>query len=154
MNHFCRKPDYRAICAAAAAALALSLAACGDKPPADTATAKIESAADVAARQAQQAAAAAEKKKAEAEKQKADPAKQAADAKAAADSALAARVKAAIVATPGLKNLAMDVRSSGGAVTLFGTADTDAQRRQAEQAAAAVPGVSSVKNELLLVRGS
>ena len=149
-----RKPGYRLFCAAATAALALSLAACGDKPPAETATAKIESAADVAARQAQQAAAAAEKKKAEAEKQKADPAKQAADAKAAADSALAARVKAAIVATPGLKNLAMDVRSSGGAVTLFGTADTDAQRRQAEQAAAAVPGVSSVKNELLLVRGS
>ena len=147
------KPRHQVHCAVAMAALAMSLAACGDKP-AETATAKIESAADVAARQAQQAAAAAEKKKAEEEKQKAGAAKQAADEKAAADSALAGKVKAAIVATPGLKDLALDVRSSDGAVTLFGTVDTDAQRRQAEKVAAGVPGVKSVKDELKIVKGS
>jgi hyperosmotically inducible periplasmic protein len=151
MNPDSTKPPYLVFCAAVA--LALSLGACGDKPPAETATAKIDSAADVAARQAQQAAAAA-KQKAEEEKQKASAAAKAGADQEAADKALAARVKAAIVATPGLKNMAMDVRSSGGAVTLYGTADSDAQRRQAEKAAAGVPGVSSVKNELLLVRGS
>ena len=155
------KPGYRLFCAAATAALALSLAACGDKPPAETATAKIESAADVAARQAQQAAAAAEKQKAaaetqkaEEERQKADAAKKAADEKKAADSALAEKVKAAIVATPGLKGMAVDARSSGGEVTLFGTADSEAQRRQAQKVAAGVPGVKSVKDELKIVRGS
>jgi len=154
------KPAYRLFCAAATAALALSLAACGDKPPAETATAKIESAADVAARQAQQAAAAekqkaaAETQKAEEERQKADAAKKAADEKKAADTALAEKVKAAIVATPGLKNMAMDARSSDGEVTLFGTADSEAQRRQAQKVAAGVPGVKSVKDELKIVRGS
>ncbi len=144
----CRKPIYRVLATTAAAALAASLTACGDKPPPETATAKIESAADVAARQAKQAeAAAAEKKKAEA-------AVKAPDAKAAADRALAAKVKAAITAAPGLKDMAMDVRASDGAVTLFGTADNDAQRRQAETVAAAVPGVKSVKDELQIVRGS
>jgi osmotically-inducible protein OsmY len=152
MDLYCGKPGYRAICAAAAAALTLSLAACGDKPTAETP--KFESAADVVARQAQQAAAAAEKKKAEEQKRAPDPAKQAADAKAAEDSALAAKVKAAIMAIPALKSMAMDVRASGGAVTLFGTADTEAQRRQAEKVAAGVPGVTSVKDELKIVRGS
>lgn len=149
-----RKPGYRLFCAAAAAALALSLAACGDKPPAETATAKIDSAADVAARQAQQAAAAAEKQKAEEAQQKSDAAKKAADEKKAADTALAEKVKAAIVATPGLKSMAMDVRSSDGEVTLFGTADSEAQRRQAQKVAAGVEGVISVKDELKIVRGS
>jgi len=148
------QPRHQVHCAVAMAALAMSLAACGEKPPAETAAAKIESAADVAAREAKQTAAAAEKKKAEEEKQKAGAAKQAADEKAAADSALAGKVKAAIVATPGLKDLALDVRSSDGAVTLFGTVDTDAQRRQAEKVAAGVPGVKSVKDELKIVKGS
>ncbi len=150
MNLDYRKPSYRVFCAAVAAALALSLAACGDKPPAETATAKSESAADVAARQAKQAAAAA----AEEAKKKADAAKKAADEKTAADTAFADKVKAALVATPGLKNLAMDVRASDGEVTLFGTVDTNAQRRKAEKVTAGVPGVKSVKNELQIVRGS
>ncbi|MFH1043531.1 MAG: BON domain-containing protein [Pseudomonadota bacterium] len=148
------KRSCRVFCAALAAGLALSLAACGDKPPAESATAKIESAADMAARQAKQAAAAAEQKKAEEEKRKTDAAKKAADEKTAAASALADKVKAALVATPGLKNLALDVRSSGGEVTLFGTVDTKAQRSQAEKVAAGVRGVKSVKNELKIVKGS
>ena len=153
------KPDQNkrschVFCAAFAGALALSLAACGDKPPVESATAKIESAADVAARQVKQAAAEAEKKKADEEKSKADAAKKAADDRAAAETPLGAKVKAALVATPGLKNLALDVRSSGGEVTLFGTVDTKAQRRKAAKVAAGVPGVKSVKNELKIVKGS
>lgn len=151
MNHGmkadCENSGYRVLHIAAALALASALAACGEKPAAQAPTAKIESAADVAARQAQQAAAAAEKKKTEEQKK-------AADEKTAADTALAGKVKAAVLATHGLKNLGLDVRSSDGEVTLFGTADTKAQRRQAEKVAAGVPGVKSVKDELQLVRGS
>jgi osmotically-inducible protein OsmY len=148
------RPRYRLFCAAAAAALALSLAACGDKPPAETATAKIESAAEVVARQAQQAEAAAAKQKAEEEQLRARAAQKAADEKKAADAALASKVKAAIVSMPGLNSLAMDVKSSDGEVTLYGTADSGAQRGKAEKAAAGVEGVKSVKNELKIVRGS
>lgn len=154
MNQDHRNPACRAFCAALAAALVLSLAACGEKPPADTATAKIESATEVAARQAKAAAAAAEKQKAEAQKAQAEAAKKAADEKTAADKALAEKVKAALVATPGLKDLGFDVRSANGDVTLFGTADTQAQRRKAEKVAAGVPGVHSVTDELQIVRGS
>jgi len=154
MNQDHRNPVCRVFCAAIAAALALSLAACGEKPPADTATAKIESATEVAARQAKAAAAAAEKKKAEEQKAQAEAAKKAADAKTAADKALADKVKAALVATPGLKDLGFDVRSSNGDVTLFGSADTQAQRHKAEKVAAGVPGVHSVTDELQIVRGS
>lgn len=154
MNLDYRKPSYRMFCAAVAAALSLPFAACGEKPPAATATAKIESAADVTAREAKQATAAAEKKKAEEAARKADVAKKAAEDKAAADTAQAAKVKAALVATPGLKNLALDVRSSGAEVALFGTVDSKAQRRKAEKVAAQVPGVKSVKNELKIVKGS
>ena len=139
---------------AAVAALVLSLVACGDKPPPETATAKIESAAEAAARQEKQAAAEAEKKKADEAKQKADAAKMAADAKAAADQGLAAKVKDAIRAQPKLKMMAMDVRASDGEVTLYGTAENEVQRAQAQKIAAGVPGVKSVKNELKIVRGS
>ena len=156
MNRDYRKPGYRVFCAGVAAALALSLAACGEKqkPVAGTATAKVESAADAAARQAKQAAAAAEQKKAEEQKAQAEAATKAADEKAAADSALAGKVKSALAATPGLKNLGVDVSASDGDVTLFGTADNDAQRHKAEKVAAGVPGVKSVKDALQIVQGS
>ena len=150
MNLNYREPSYPVFYAAVTAALALSLAACGDKPAAESAAAKIETAADAAARQAQQA----QKQKAEQEKAQAEAAQKAADAKAAADRELAGKVKAALTATPGLKHLALDVNSSGGEVTLFGTADSQAQRRQAETVAANVPGVRSVKDALQIVRGS
>ena len=155
MNQDHRNRACRVFCAAMAAALVLSVAACGEKsPPADTATAKIESATEAAAGQAKAAAAAAEKKKAEEQKAQAEAAKKAADEKTAADKALADKVKAALVATPGLKDLGFDVRSANGDVTLFGTADTNAQRRKAEKVAAGVPGVHSVTDELQIARGS
>ena len=134
----------------AAAVLTLSLAGCGDKPATGSASAKIETAADVAARQAQQA----QKNKAEQEKAQAEATQKAADAKAAADHALARKVKAALAARPNLKHLALDVNASDGNVTLFGTADSNAQRREAEKVASKVAGVRSVKDELQIVRGS
>jgi osmotically-inducible protein OsmY len=70
------------------------------------------------------------------------------------DSALAARVKSALGADPVLKFLAIDAGASDGAVTLYGTADNRAHREMAARVASNVPGVKSVRNELVIVAGS
>jgi hyperosmotically inducible periplasmic protein len=70
------------------------------------------------------------------------------------DTSLAAKVKSALSSEPGLKALGIDVGVSEGVVTLYGTADTRAHREKAAQVAAAIPGVKSVKNEMVIVAGS
>jgi hyperosmotically inducible periplasmic protein len=67
---------------------------------------------------------------------------------------LAGKVKSALRAAPGLGDLAVDVVASDGAVTLFGTADTRANVEQAGKVASEVPGVKSVQNKIVVVRGS
>ncbi len=73
---------------------------------------------------------------------------------ASENAALAAKVKSALAAETALKPLAIDVNASDGAVTLFGTVDTRASREKAAKVAAGVEGVKSVKNNLVLVKGS
>ena len=73
---------------------------------------------------------------------------------AGADAAVEARVKAALSADPGLRSLTVDVKSADGIVTLYGTADTPANSHQAAMVALNVEGVRSVKNEMVVVRGS
>ena len=70
------------------------------------------------------------------------------------DSALAAKVKSALGADPALRLLAIDTGVAGGVVTLYGTADTRAHREKAAQVASNVPGVKSVSNQLVIVAGS
>jgi osmotically-inducible protein OsmY len=70
------------------------------------------------------------------------------------DSELAAKVKSALGADPAVRLLAIDAKASGGVVTLYGTADTRAHREKAAKVASGVPGVKSVKNELVIVAGS
>jgi len=70
------------------------------------------------------------------------------------DAELAAKVKSALGADRAVRLLAIDARSSGGVVTLYGTADTPAHRERAAKVAARVAGVKSVKNELVIVAGS
>jgi osmotically-inducible protein OsmY len=70
------------------------------------------------------------------------------------DSVLAASVKSALGEDPELKELAIDVGVVGGVVTLFGTANTLANRAKAEQLASRVPGVKSVNNQLVIIAGS
>lgn len=70
------------------------------------------------------------------------------------DAAVAARVKAALSAEPALRSLTVDVKSSDGIVTLYGTADSPANSHQAAMVALNVEGVRSVKNEMVVVRGS
>jgi len=87
---------------------------------------------------------------------KIEPAKPVAGPTAAADedSLLAQKVKAAFGDDPNLKLLAIDAGASGGVVTLYGTANTLANRERAARVASAVPGVKSVKNQLVIVAGS
>ncbi len=71
-----------------------------------------------------------------------------------ADAELAARVRSALAATPGLQSFTMDVTASDGVVSLFGTAPDRATRDKAAATAAKVEGVKSVKNNLAIVAGS
>jgi len=73
---------------------------------------------------------------------------------AAEDAALAAKIKSVLGAEPALKRSTVDVGVSNGAVTLYGTADTRAHLDKAAQLAASIPGVKSVKNEMVIVAGS
>jgi len=127
---------------AVAGVLAVSLTACGDKAP--------ETAKPAPAMKP--APAAPEKK---AEPPKAAPAPKAAeDSKAAANAALAAKVKAALAAERGLEALAIDVDAKDGVVSLFGTADNNANRDKAGRVASKVEGVKSVVNKLVIASGS
>ncbi len=67
---------------------------------------------------------------------------------------LASRIKAVLAEDPVLKMLAIDVRSSGGVITLYGTVDTRAQREKVERLAQKMEGVVSVRNQLVIVAGS
>jgi hyperosmotically inducible periplasmic protein len=66
------------------------------------------------------------------------------------DAALAARVKAALAADPGLRALPMSVATYRGVVQLAGYVDSDVQIQKALAVARGVPGVQSVSNELHL----
>jgi osmotically-inducible protein OsmY len=67
---------------------------------------------------------------------------------------LANKVKSALGADPALKFLAIDAGASDGVVTLYGTANNGALREKAARVASGVPGVKSVRNELVIVAGS
>lgn len=144
MNHSDGKRVPRVPYAVMASVLALSLSACGEKPAPQQ--------PGKGGPQVQQPAKAAEKKREQAGTAASGKAAEA--AKANEDTALAAKVKSALMADPALKMLAIDVGASGGVVTLFGTANTAANRDKAARVAADVPGVKSVDNKLVIVAGS
>jgi hypothetical protein len=64
------------------------------------------------------------------------------------DAALAARVKQALVADPGLRSLPMSVATYRGVVQLSGYVDSEVQIEKALAVTRGVPGVQSVSNEL------
>jgi hypothetical protein len=70
------------------------------------------------------------------------------------DADLAARVKKALEQAPGQIAQGIDVTARRGAVSLFGTAASIAERSTAGKIAASVSGVSSVDNKLVVVKGS
>ncbi|MFD2262183.1 BON domain-containing protein [Lacibacterium aquatile] len=65
-------------------------------------------------------------------------------------SATTAKVKAAILEEPGLKSLQIGVETFKDEVQLSGFVDTAASKAKAGQVAANVPGVKSVKNNLVV----
>jgi hyperosmotically inducible protein len=69
-------------------------------------------------------------------------------------SELAARVKNALEAASAEVAQGIDVTAANGVVSLFGTVPDRAARRAAEKSAGSVPGVSSVVNKLVVVKGS
>jgi hyperosmotically inducible protein len=69
-------------------------------------------------------------------------------AKNAEDDAISAKVKAAIVADPGLSTLQIDVDTKNAVVTLNGTVDNAMSKERAEQIAQTVGGVRSVVDNL------
>jgi hypothetical protein len=139
----------RVLLTALASALALGLAACGEKPAGDKFgqnlergnTATTPSDADRAA-------------DARNPVQPGPMSDRAADAgKAVDDATLTNRVKSAITADSKLKSLTINVDTMAGVVTLKGTADSQENRQKAEQIASAVDGVRTVKNELVVISG-
>ena len=119
------------------AILVLLLAACGDAPAPKVETKPVEMKSEPKALEAPKA----EAPKPEAPKP--DPNK-----------ALAQRVKRALESEAKVEAAGIDVTASAGAVTLWGTAATDAERRRAAQVAAKVEGVKSVENRIAVVKGS
>lgn len=109
---------------------ALSLAACDQKSnsamnkPADTAS-------NAATNTSQKMAAATDKV-----------------ATAVDDSAITAKVKAALLAEPGLSSLQIGVDTKDATVTLTGAVDNTTSRDRAKQVASSVTGVSSVVDQL------
>jgi hyperosmotically inducible protein len=67
---------------------------------------------------------------------------------------LAARVKNAITAEPGINPNTIDVVADGGKVTLFGTAINAVLRQKVTKVVTGVAGVTSVDNRLAIKSGS
>ena len=66
----------------------------------------------------------------------------------AEDAAITAKVKAAILAEPGLKTLQINVDTNGATVTLSGTVDNSDLRERAKQIASSTSGVKGVVDQL------
>jgi hyperosmotically inducible periplasmic protein len=64
------------------------------------------------------------------------------------DAAITAKVKAAILAEPGLKSLQIDVDTSSATVTLSGSVDNADLRERAKQIASSTSGVKGVIDQL------
>jgi osmotically-inducible protein OsmY len=131
----------RLLILATAGALALTLTACDLKPAADNPAKTFESPVENAVRNAGPMG-------------PAEGTESSASASMASDAALAARVEAALSNDPALRSIKVNVDAANGVITLSGTADTPGKSDQAATVALQVDGVRSVKNEMVVVRGS
>jgi osmotically-inducible protein OsmY len=69
------------------------------------------------------------------------------------DAALTTKVKAAIMAEPGLKSLQINVDTKDSVVTLTGTVDSAPMKDKAKEVASSVSGVKSVVDNLTTKAG-
>jgi osmotically-inducible protein OsmY len=141
------KPGNRAVLAAVARALALGLAACGERPANDRVGQNLEPGKermDQATNNVEQRL----------DRAGSDIREKAVEAgKAFDDATLTAKVKSALIAEPNLRSMTINVDSTAGVITLKGTTDSQENRQRAAQVASAVEGVRDVKNELVVVSG-
>lgn len=159
IRHPSLKPAFRL---ASAAALALTLAACGESADNATLGQKLDSAISQTERKADELGARAETAADEAQA-KAEAA--AADAKASIaeatdrvatavdDATITANVAARLAGDPELSALKIDVDTQDGKVTLSGPAPSEAARGRAAELAATVEGVVGIDNRLEVVAG-
>jgi hyperosmotically inducible periplasmic protein len=112
----------------ALAAGTLLMVGCDQRAPADSTAAKVDRAADKVGATVSNAA----------DK----------TAVAAEDAAITAKVKAAILAEPGLKSLQINVDTNGATVTLSGSVDNADLRERAKQIASSTSGVKGVVDQL------
>jgi hyperosmotically inducible periplasmic protein len=118
----------RSILLVALAAGTLLMVGCDQRAPADSTAAKVDRAADKVGATVSNAA----------DK----------TAVAAEDAAITAKVKAAILAEPGLKSLQINVDTNGATVTLSGSVDNADLRERAKQIASSTSGVKGVVDQL------
>ena len=112
---------------------ALATAGCDQRNSTDTAGQKLDRTADQVAAKTSEAASK--------------------TADAIDDSALTAKVKAAILAEPGLKTLQIGVETKDAVVTLTGAVDSPPMKDRAKQIAAGVSGVRDVVDNLVTKAG-
>lgn len=135
---------------AAAAALAAGLSAC-NKAEEPTAGQRLDSAINKTEQAAQDA-----KQKMESAAQEAGQASRNATADAAAlmdDAGITTKVNAGLAQDPDLSAIKIDVDTRAGVVTLNGPVKSEQARDRASQIAQAVPGVTSVVNNLTISSG-
>jgi hyperosmotically inducible periplasmic protein len=112
----------------ALAAGTLLMVGCDQRAPADSASAKLDRTADKVGTAVSNAA----------DK----------TATGAEDAAITAKVKAAILAEPGLKSLQINVDTNGATVTLSGNVDNADLKERAKQIASNTSGVKGVVDQL------
>jgi hyperosmotically inducible periplasmic protein len=123
----------------ALAAGTLLMAGCDQRPPADSTQAKVDRAADKMEAKVDRAT----DKVEAAVSNSADKTATATD-----DAAITAKVKASILAEPGLKSLQINVATDSATVTLSGNVDNADLRERAKQIASSTAGVKGVVDQL------
>ena len=132
-----------------AIAAALSLAACGDNATPRTSRADTPATASTANKTDRMTADASAAANRAANKIESAAEKVAAKAD---DAGTTAKVKARLMAEPGIDSLQIDVDTSNGRVTLTGEVDTPQNRARAKELAGSVEGVTGVVDRLSLKR--
>jgi hyperosmotically inducible protein len=155
---------------AGAIAAALSLAACGDNrddatrtsrvdTPASTSTTttadRLPADASTAAKRAEQRADQADNVAVNGAERARDRVENAGDkaANTASDAAMTAKVKARLMAEPGIDSLDIDVDTDNGRVILSGNVDTPQHRARAKELASSVEGVTGVVDRMSVQKG-
>jgi len=152
MTYGKRQPVSQLLSVLMTGALALSLTACEQPPSAEKIGRGVDKSVEKAGQKIDQGANTARKTIEQAVDTAGE--KLAAAGQAVDNTTLEARVKAALIAAPGLKSSTINVGAADGVVTLAGTTEDATKRDLAGRIALSVGGVTSVRNDLVIATGS